>query len=112
MKIFNKRVMKLKWRLLLIILPVAIIPISIIIIFIYGRIFNYLEKERRTLNDTMVYQITKNINNSYEKTIAKIPGIITKSEINDNIYLNKFICNGLIIKKEKYPTNNEVRPTI
>ncbi len=98
MKIFNKRVMKLKWRLLLIILPVAIIPISIIIIFIYGRIFNYLEKERRTLNDTMVYQITKNINNSYEKTIAKIPGIITKSEINDSIYLNKF--NSMIHEKE------------
>lgn len=90
MKIFNKRVMKLKWRLLLIILPVAVIPISIIIWFIYGRIFTYLESERRILNDTMVYQVTKNINSSYDTSVAKIPAIMSKPEIEGNIYRKDF----------------------
>lgn len=75
---------------MLIILPVALIPIGVIVWFIYGRIFSYLEGERKILNDTMVYQVLKNINNSYDKNVAKLPSIISLEEIRLNVYRDRF----------------------
>jgi sensor histidine kinase regulating citrate/malate metabolism len=45
MKFLQKRSVRLKWRLLGIILPVALIPIAVIIWFINGRVSQYLRDD-------------------------------------------------------------------
>ncbi len=94
MKFLQKRSVRLKWRLLGIILPVALIPISVIIWFINGRVSQYLRDDRKVLNDTMVYQIMRNIDNVYSDIVAKIPALISPSEIKENIYKKSF-ANGM-----------------
>lgn len=94
MKFLQKRSVRLKWRLLGIILPVALIPISVIIWFINGRVSQYLRDDRKVLNDTMVYQIMRNIDNVYSDIVAKIPALISPSEIKENIYKKSF-ANGV-----------------
>ena len=94
MKFLQKRSVRLKWRLLGIILPVALIPISVIIWFINGRVSQYLRDDRKVLNDTMVYQIMRNVDNVYSDIVAKIPALISPSEIKENIYKKSF-ANGM-----------------
>ena len=94
MKFLQKRSVRLKWRLLGIILPVALIPIAVIIWFINGRVSQYLRDDRKVLNDTMVYQIMRNIDNVYSDIVAKIPALISPSEIKENIYKKSF-ANGM-----------------
>ena len=90
MKFLQKRSVRLKWRLLGIILPVALIPIAVIIWFINGRVSQYLRDDRKVLNDTMIYQIMRNIDNSYNDAIAKIPALLSPPEISENIYRKSF----------------------
>ena len=94
MKFLQKRSVRLKWRLLGIILPVALIPIAVIIWFINGRVSQYLRDDRKVLNDTMVYQIMRNIDNAYSDIVAKIPALISPPEIKENIYRKSF-ANGM-----------------
>lgn len=91
MKFLQKRSVRLKWRLLGIILPVALIPIAVIIWFINGRVSQYLRDDRKVLNDTMVYQIMRNIDNAYSDIVAKIPALISPQEIKENIYRKSFV---------------------
>lgn len=90
MKFLQKRSVRLKWKLLGIILPVALIPITVIIWFINGRVSQYLRDDRTVLNDTMIYQIMYNIDGSYNDAIAKIPALLSPPEISENIYMKSF----------------------
>lgn len=90
MKFLQKRSVRLKWRLLGIILPVALIPIAVIIWFVNGRVSQYLRDDRKVLNDTMIYQIMRNIDNSYNDAVAKIPALLAPTEISENIYKESF----------------------
>ena len=94
MKFLQKRSVRLKWRLLGIILPVALIPIAVIIWFINGRVSQYLRDDRKILNDTMIYQIMRNIDNLYNDAVAKIPALLSPSEMGENIYRESF-TNGM-----------------
>ena len=94
MKFLQKRSVRLKWRLLGIILPVALIPIAVIIWFINGRVSQYLRDDRKILNDTMIYQIMRNIDNLYNDAVAKIPALLSPSEMVENIYRESF-TNGM-----------------
>ncbi len=90
MAIFKKRTLKIQWRLLLTIIPVAIIPLAITVWFISIRIFNHLDAQKVVLNDTLVFQIAQNIENSFKDYANKIPTLIMPAEIRDNIYKESF----------------------
>ncbi len=98
MAILKKRSLKLRWRLLLIILPVALIPISLIIVILYTRLYSYLEKEKKILNDTFVFQAVQNLNSTYEKSVSKLQGLITADEVKNNIYKERF--SGLLEERD------------
>jgi len=91
MSIFNKkRTLKIRWRLLLTTIPVAIVPLTIIVWFMSVRIFQHLDVQKVILNDTLVFQIAQNIENSFKDYANKMPSLILPSEIRDNIYREKF----------------------
>ncbi|HNZ26511.1 MAG TPA: HAMP domain-containing methyl-accepting chemotaxis protein [Spirochaetota bacterium] len=90
MPLIKKRTLKLKWRLILSILPIAIIPLAFIVWFISARIFNHLEKQKLILNETLIFQVAQNIDKVYQDYANKIPQLIEPSEISGNIYRKSF----------------------
>ncbi|HOJ64044.1 MAG TPA: methyl-accepting chemotaxis protein [Spirochaetota bacterium] len=90
MPLIKKRTLKLKWRLILIILPIAIIPLTITAWFISDRIIKTLEKEKININQTLLFQVATSINNEYQNYANKIPSLVESDEIKSNIYRKKF----------------------
>lgn len=90
MPLIKKRTLKLKWRLILVILPISLIPLSIIVWFISNRIIKTLEKEKINISQTLLFQVAHNINREYENYANKIPSLVEPSEVKNNIYRKKF----------------------
>ena len=90
MPLIKKRSLKLKWRLILSILPIAIVPLAFIVWFISARIFDHLEKQKLILNETLIFQVAQNIDKAYQDYANKIPQLIEPYEISSNIYRKSF----------------------
>ena len=90
MPIFRKRTLKLKWRLLVIIIPISLIPLTVIFLFFSINIYNYITKQRQILNDTSVYQIGLTVEKYFQDSISKIPNIVSIPNVKNNIYRDKF----------------------
>ncbi|OHD18024.1 MAG: hypothetical protein A2086_15825 [Spirochaetes bacterium GWD1_27_9] len=90
MSLLKKRTLKIKWRLLITIIPIAIIPLSFIVWFISNRIFEHLDKQKIILNDNLVFQIAQNVDKTFQDYANKIPNLITPPEIKNNIYKYSF----------------------
>jgi methyl-accepting chemotaxis protein len=90
MPIFKKRNLKLKWRLLIFIIPISLIPLTIIFIIFSINTYKYITQQRQILNDTTVYQLATNMEKTIQDRISKIPPVISLKSIKDNIYKNKF----------------------
>ncbi len=90
MPLIKKRTLKLKWRLIFIILPISLIPLSITVWFISNRIIKTLEKEKININQTLLFQVATNINREYENYANKIPSLVEAAEVKKNIYRKKF----------------------
>ena len=86
MPLLKKRTLKIKWRLILSIIPIAIIPLAIVLTHTSTRIFNHLERQKLLLNETLLFQAVTNINASYNDYANKIPNLIEPAEIKNNMY--------------------------
>ncbi|HOJ63703.1 MAG TPA: SpoIIE family protein phosphatase [Spirochaetota bacterium] len=77
----NKKFFKIRWQLLLIILPVAIVPLVIVVSFSSNRIFKHLEEASHKLYSSILYQVANNVDFVYEQyartltNILKIPNV-------------------------------------
>jgi methyl-accepting chemotaxis protein len=90
MPLIKKRRLKIRWRILATILPVAIIPLAIILGFVIMQIMNHLERQKMVLNDTLVYQIATNINNSYNDQVSALVSLSNIPEIERYAYRQSF----------------------
>ena len=90
MPLLKKRTLKIKWRLILSIIPIAIIPLVIVVSFISTRIFKHLEQQKLLLNETLLFQAVTNINSAYNDYANKIPNLIEPAEVKNNMYMTKF----------------------
>lgn len=104
MPLLKKRTLKLKWRLLCTIIPIAVIPLSFILWFISNSIFDHLDKQKIILNDTLVFQIASNVDKTYQDYAGKLPNIIEPASIKNNIYRKGFTDKT----EENYISTEEV----
>lgn len=86
----KKRRLKIRWRILLTVLPFAIIPLALIVIFIRYSLFSYMENQKLILNDTLLYQIDQNIEKKYNDDNYKTKEVIKTKEINDLLFLKEY----------------------
>ncbi|HPO50017.1 MAG TPA: hypothetical protein PLO89_06790, partial [Spirochaetota bacterium] len=104
MPLLKKRTLKLKWRLLITIIPIAVVPLSFILWFISNSIFDHLDKQNALLNDTLVFQIASNVDKTYQDYANKIPNLIEPPEIKSNIYRKGFADKT----EENYVSTEEI----
>lgn len=77
----NKNFFKIRWQLLLIILPFAIIPLIIVVSFTANRIFLHLEEQSYSFYFSIISQVANNVDFVYEQygrtltNILKIPNV-------------------------------------
>ena len=73
--------LKIRWKLLFIILPTAIIPLVIVITFSTIRIYNHLENQGRTFYFTLLTQVKKNIDLLYQQYGRTLTNMMTISSV-------------------------------
>ncbi len=77
----NRKFFKIRWQLLLIILPVAIVPLIIVVIFTTNRIFAHLEEQSYNFYSSILSQVASNVDFVYDQygrtltNILKIPNV-------------------------------------
>ena len=78
-KLWNE--LKIGWKLLLIILPTAIIPLVIIVAFSGFRINKHLENQGRNFYSTLITQVKKNIDFTYEQYSRTLTNMMEISSV-------------------------------
>lgn len=71
-------IFKIRSQLLIIIIPIAIIPLIIIVSIVTNRIFAHLENQSRQYYSTLLVQVSNNLNfvyNQYARTLSNMVGI-------------------------------------
>ena len=71
-------IFKIRSQLLIIIIPIAIIPLLIIVFIVTNRIFAHLENQSRQYYSTLLVQVSNNLNfvyNQYARTLSNMVGI-------------------------------------
>jgi methyl-accepting chemotaxis protein len=90
MPIWKKRNLKLRSRLLFTIIPIAVIPLTVILVFYSISTFDHLDKQKTISNDTIVFQIGNNVEKAFLDFINRTPNIVSLQEVKDNIYIDKY----------------------
>ncbi|HPO50933.1 MAG TPA: hypothetical protein PLO89_11455, partial [Spirochaetota bacterium] len=78
--------LKIRWKIISIILPTAIIPLVIIIVFSNIRIYNHLEKQGKNFYSTLITQVNKNIDLIYEQYGRTLANMMTISSVQAGLY--------------------------
>lgn len=73
--------LKIRWKLLLIILPTAIVPLVLVITYTSLRTYNHLENQSRTFYSTLITQVENNVDMIYEQYGRTLTNMMSISSV-------------------------------
>jgi serine phosphatase RsbU (regulator of sigma subunit) len=71
----DRKIFKIRWQLMIVILPIAIIPLIIIVTFVTNSMFSHLERQSKLYYSTILGQVGVNMDfvyNQYARTITNM----------------------------------------
>lgn len=75
----TKKTLKIRNQLLMVILPIAIVPLFLVFVIVSQNLYNYLEKQNRNFYKTLLTQVSNNISFIFEQYALTCSDIVSMS---------------------------------
>ncbi|HOJ63271.1 MAG TPA: SpoIIE family protein phosphatase [Spirochaetota bacterium] len=82
--------LKIRWKLLAIILPTAIIPLIIIVVFTSFRLYQYIEKQGHEFYTTLLTQVRKNMEFLYGQYARALPNMLDNPQVIEALNVKQY----------------------